>query len=328
MESENSYSMVDQDIAGNDGILFSVVICTHNRAGMLDRVLQSVLLNPQENGNYEILVVDNASTDNTSEIIEPYTKEGVVHYLEDSELGLSNARNTGLLNSKGKYVVYLDDDAEVTETWLESFHHVFQNYPDCAVCGGRVIPRYEIPKPDWVTGISDVHSQGFHPADKIIAHNWAPGGNSAWDKSVLLSLNGFDARLGRKGSKPLRGSEESELVTRAIDQGLGVYYSPHAFMYHHISKDRISLSYMGWLHFGHGGTGFRWMIITKKSIRFRTLVDIAYSSLGMLKFSIIIIFMLLTGQKTKASAKYLGLMESAGRFVEAVRFILKGGLKD
>ncbi|NQT26786.1 glycosyltransferase family 2 protein, partial [candidate division KSB1 bacterium] len=271
MKTENATSIADQNNTGGAGILFSVVICTHNRAGMLDRVLQSVLLNQQEKGSYEILVVDNASSDNTSEIIEPYTKEGVVRYLEDSELGLSNARNTGLLNSNGKYVVYLDDDAEVTETWLESFHHVFQNYPNCAVCGGRVIPCYEIPKPDWVTGISDVHSQGFHPADKIIAHNWAPGGNSAWDRSILLSLNGFDSRLGRKGSKPLRGSEESELVTRAIEQGFGVYYNPHAFMYHHISKDRISLSYMGWLHYGHGGTGFRWMIITKKSIRLRTL---------------------------------------------------------
>lgn len=308
------------------GVLFSVIICTYNRANILDRVLKSVLKNPREKIPYEILVVDNASTDGSRDVVGVYLKDGVVRYVFEPELGLSNARNTGWQNAKGKYIVFLDDDGEVSEDWLEAFLEVFAKHSDAVACGGRIIPKYEIPKPAWVTGISKRHSQGYHLSDDVRTCEWIPGGNSVWKRNIINSLGGFDPRLGRKGSRPLRGSEESEIVKRALDRGYGVYYTPNAKMYHHISKERISLSYMGWLHLGHGITGFRWREVQKSWTRVMAVKECLYCLQMMSRITLGIIKLIVLRRKNEACTRFLEFMQFTGSFVEAVQFILKGKL--
>ena len=99
--------------------LISVVICTYNRAAIFKNALQSVCAQTIDPSSYEVIVVDNNSTDQTAEIAQSFCQQFPhVHYIKEKQQGLSYARNTGWQKAKGAYIAYIDDDCEVPETWL------------------------------------------------------------------------------------------------------------------------------------------------------------------------------------------------------------------
>ena len=89
----------------------SVVICTHNRAGYLTKALQSLSAQSLNPDSYEVIVVDNGSTDNTREVYENIIGKTNWIYVHDPVVGLSHARNTGWGDAKGKFIAFMDDDA-------------------------------------------------------------------------------------------------------------------------------------------------------------------------------------------------------------------------
>ena len=241
-------------------VVFTVLICTYKRSELLRQAIDSVLATTPRRIQYEILVVDNAEDDKTRFLVTNYASEYPVRYVLEKKIGLSNARNTGVGCSKGKFVVFLDDDGEVAPGWLEGFESAFKAHPDASAIGGRIVPKFHAKEPFWLHDDSKRFYGEYDLGTKIERCDWVPGGNAAWRLSVVTEAGGFDANFGRIGSSPALGSEESVLI-KAVEQAGGVfYYTPEALMYHHIIPEKLKIRWIVSRYFGQGVTSVRWQV--------------------------------------------------------------------
>lgn len=115
--------------------LFSVIIPTYNRADLVARTVQSVL--NQSFVNFEVIVVDDGSTDNTANIIKCINDVRISYIFQENQ-GVSAARNLGVSVSKGKYIIFLDSDDEALPNWLERFANAFVQTTVGIVCCGVI----------------------------------------------------------------------------------------------------------------------------------------------------------------------------------------------
>jgi glucosyl-dolichyl phosphate glucuronosyltransferase len=226
--------------------LISVVICTHNRAKYLGGSIKSVL-DQSSDVPFELIVVDNASSDGTAAVVRPFVEAGRLQYAVEPELGLSRARNTGRRLAKGRYIAYLDDDAIAMPGWLNAIPRAFAIASKVGVVGGRVDPMWEAVRPAWLSddlamGLAVVNWSDEPRLLQDIGREWLVGANVAFDADVLDALGGFDASLGRSGNRLLSG-EEIVLQRRAIERGCTCVYYPAMHVRHVISASRM---HKGW----------------------------------------------------------------------------------
>lgn len=223
----------------------SLIICTHNRVESLVRTLKAVTLQNMSVEDFEVLVVDNASTDGTKSAIERLAKEVDFHlrYHYEPRLGLSYARNTGVANSQGEIVVFTDDDAIPRDSWLKNITDVFCDR-SVGAAGGDVYPVWPDGScPAWLhpslyeyIGLVQFHSLGI---TDLLYPNFPFGVNIAFRKCLVEFLEGFSSELGRSGESLLSG-EETELCARLTKEGQRVVYVPDAIVEHLIAKERLS----------------------------------------------------------------------------------------
>lgn len=133
----------------------SVIICTYNREKFLPGALNSLAhqtLNPDD---YEIIIINNNSTDSTELISKNFVDENPllnIKYFIETQKGLSAARNRGIKESSAELIVFIDDDAEVTENYLQTAIDFFDRFSDIDSMGGKIIPIYENDKePEWLS---------------------------------------------------------------------------------------------------------------------------------------------------------------------------------
>lgn len=262
-------------------MIITASICTYNRSHILTKAIESVLSQDFPSTDYELLIVDNASTDRTEEVVKSHISSHPhknIRYIQEPKLGLSNARNTAWKNAKSKYVAYLDDDAKASISWLKSFVEVLKRHPQAAACGGKVIVNWngKSSAPKWIPEKYLVLYGGFNLGNRIKQHNYAPGGNSAWKVDVLKKMGGFSTRLGRKGNDA-GGCEESLLNRLLLKNGYELYYTPRALMYHNIEKKRLTRRWLYKRCFWQQISGTRWVAeergISKKSVLIKNILD-------------------------------------------------------
>ena len=129
----------------------SVIIPTFNRALALDDLLGAVR-RQSTSVTFEVLVVDNGSTDATREVAERHAAcDARVHYLHERRPGASNARNTGIAAATAPILAFLDDDVRPRHDWVESVARAFSEHPEVDCIGGRVEPRWPCTPPPWLT---------------------------------------------------------------------------------------------------------------------------------------------------------------------------------
>ncbi len=194
-------------------IKISAIICTYNRASYLLEALSSLANQMIPLEEYEVIVVDNGSTDNTKQAISGFSMQPNIRYIYEFELGLSQARNTGWQNAKGEYIAYLDDDAIADQAWLAKIVEVFEIVkPQPGCIGGKVYPIWEAPRPYWLSdhlaswlAILD-YSDTFTTLDDP---SCLVGANIAYPRHLLETLGGFKISLGRKGNNLLSNEESS-----------------------------------------------------------------------------------------------------------------------
>lgn len=223
-------------------LLISAIICTHNRATYLGAAVDSLLR--QSFPAYEVLVVDNASTDQTRQVVEQRLADGRLRYCYEPTLGLSTARNRGAREAQGSILAYLDDDAEASEGWLATLAAIFQADEQVAIAGGKVTllwPPHTSP-PAWLSaelaGCLGAYDLGDIP-HPITQPQLTPRGlNYALRKSFWQRVGGFDPQLGRVG-KNLLSNEELHMTQLALEQGLQVLYVPAAVVAHHVAPERL-----------------------------------------------------------------------------------------
>jgi glycosyltransferase involved in cell wall biosynthesis len=224
----------------------SVVICTHNRAADVKEALLS-LLQQRFKDSYEVIVVDNCSTDHTKQVVEEFQK--MVHipviYVFEERLGLSVARNRAIREASGEYVLFLDDDAVASADWIGGIVALFELDPRIGCVGGKIEPAWEGSAPQWLSQENRTLYSILDYADEIVEMRKPAipfGANVAFRKSVFDWTDVFREDLGRVGSN-LLSSEESELIER-IRTRFMVYYTPHASVMHKIPRTRISRKWL------------------------------------------------------------------------------------
>jgi glycosyltransferase involved in cell wall biosynthesis len=226
----------------------TAVICTHNRSDYLKKALNSLYDQTLSADRYEIIVVDNASADDTRAVVEAIGAERAgagrqMRYVYEAALGLSNARNTALAETQGRYIAYLDDDAIAVPEWLETLLSVFEgDYPGPGCVGGRVDPIWEAPRPSWLPdGLLTYLTIVNWGDERMLIHKplWVAGANMAFDTELLRQVGGFSSSLGRKGNL-LLSNEETALMQRIEDIGRDIIWEPSASVSHHAPPDRLT----------------------------------------------------------------------------------------
>lgn len=221
--------------------LVSVVICTYNRARLLARVLETVCAQTLESARYEVLVVDNNSTDETAAVVAGAASGRVdVRYVFEPRQGLSFARNCGYEAASGEYVAYLDDDCKVPPGWLATAEQVIAGVSP-PVFGGPYFAYYDSDKPKWFRDEYGSHVQGEAP--RILKdQEYLDGANLFVRRSLLPDLGGFSPEFGMNGNG-LGYGEEVRFQRRLRDTypDACVYYEPRLYVYHLVPPKKMTL---------------------------------------------------------------------------------------
>ena len=222
----------------------SVVICTYNRADRLVFALEALEKQTLPNQAFEVLVVDNRSSDHTAAVCESFRDRlDNFRYVYEPVQGLSKARNTGWLACQSPYVAYLDDDAIPCPAWVESIFNAFETVqPKPVSIGGPIHPLWEIPRPDWLSPTMETLFtilEGGDTSRWFGAHEYPWGANVVYRRDALEKFGGFCEQLGRKGQSLLSG-EETLLNETLTAEGERFYYSSQAAVAHWVPKERIN----------------------------------------------------------------------------------------
>jgi glycosyltransferase involved in cell wall biosynthesis len=221
----------------------SVVICTHNRDYYLGDALDSAL--DQDFDDYDLVVVDNGSTDNTRQVVEQrLPHHSRLRYVYEAELGLNVARNRGQQETRSPLIVYFDDDAVAPRGWLTALYDAFQDNEQLGAAGGKVdlIWPDGFTRPQWLSDNLAVNLGFYDLGDKshlISDPGLTPRGlNYAIRRSALDKIGGFSKNLDRVGNNLLSNGDlyMTELVLNA---GYQVAYLVEAKVQHRVSEERV-----------------------------------------------------------------------------------------
>jgi glycosyltransferase involved in cell wall biosynthesis len=235
-----------------DFMFISVVICTFNRAESLRRTLDSlVAMRVPSDLVWEIVVVNNNSTDHTDDIIGEYIDRLPVRREFELRPGKSNALNRAIDVAKGDYLVWVDDDVLVDAGLLTAYVEAFRRWPEAAVFGGRIRPRYEAPVEKWVMqseavlegpyAIRDFGDQ-VRPLSADDEDHFPFGANWAI-RAVEQRAFRYDPELGPVPNR-IRNQEETDLIRRLLGSGTTGYWIPEAMVEHCIGRDRQTVHYI------------------------------------------------------------------------------------
>lgn len=227
----------------------TVLIATYNRAPLLMRTLDS-LARLRSTRTWEVLVVDNNSTDETPRVVAKRAGNYpvVLRYVFERQQGKSVALNTGIARSTGRVIAFTDDDVDVTPEWLEASVQPLFARTDIDYTGGPVRPMWEAPKPAWLDergnlgGTIAVKDHGDTAFVFEERRRTPLGVNMTVRRSLIERIGGFRPDLGRRGSS-LLGQEQAEFFCRSRQIGARGLYVPQAVLYHFVPAARLTRSY-------------------------------------------------------------------------------------
>lgn len=224
----------------------STIVCTFNRAASLQATLQSLARARVPDGcSWELVVVDNNSTDATQAVIESFLEDHClpVRNVRETTPGLSHARNRGIAVATGDILTFTDDDVLVDPDWLVRIAEAFAEHGP-AVVGGRILPLWETPPPRWLDSSLYAYlalaDYGDDPLCLKTPKVW--GANLSFRADVFAKYGRFSTSLGRAPGK-LYAGEEVELLRTLLREGEKVLYYPAAVVHHRIGGHRTTKNY-------------------------------------------------------------------------------------
>lgn len=255
----------------------TVIMITRNRRETLRGALESVLRQAErEPRGWEIVVVDNGSSDGTAELVKTLctTSPVPMRAVVEPELGASSARNRGFREAKGELMAFLDDDIRLGDGWISSLRRMAERFPDAAAFGGRVLAEWSQPPPRWLpmSGPYRVQSGAYVAHDfGDEAFGYRRGGimpltaNCAIRRSAWRKYGGFRTDLDRRGKELLSGGD-TEFFRRLVLAGERVIYMPEVIVYHPAFPDRLSKAFMRRWYFHLGRSLVRMDGVPKGSV--------------------------------------------------------------
>ena len=189
--------------------LISIAICTFNRAELLKNAIASLCDQTLPADHFEILIVNNASTDRTFEVIQLRQKASpshVIRCVDEPRPGIAIARNRAIRAAHGKYIAFLDDDALANPDWIEKALNLLESSPAPDCVGGPIVPFYTSEKPDWFKDEYEARSWGDEQRLLEPGKSFS-GSNMVFRKDVLETVDGFGEEFGLQGTKLSVGEE-------------------------------------------------------------------------------------------------------------------------
>jgi len=222
----------------------SLIVSCYNDGNLLTYFLESVLEQEEINFSFELIVIDNSSTDNTSEVfnqfVENFRKKNInYHYFIENKRGLNHARNRGLAESKYSYTGFTDADAKLHPYYISNLKKTIDLRKPIILCGPYE-PWYNTPRPIW---FKDCYNQKYYgDKERFLNIGETPSGiNMIFNKSVLKEMHGFGTEIVYTGNND-RG-EETELFYRYTDKFHSnfIFYSPDLLVYHYTRPQLMRL---------------------------------------------------------------------------------------
>ena len=221
--------------------LITVVLCTYNRWELMASALRSVCEQTIHPMDYEIIVVDNNSTDRTRQhVVEVSRRHAHVRYCFEAKQGLSHGRNAGLRAARGRYVAYIDDDCTVPVEWLGIAQDVIVRVAP-AMFGGPYGPFYNSPKPPWYRDSYGSYEGGS--SARLLGEDEYLSGTNLFIRRILLDeLGGFSPDVGMAGDR-LGYGEETIIQQRCRRERPheGIYYEPKLRVSHLVRSEKMTL---------------------------------------------------------------------------------------
>lgn len=216
----------------------SVIVCTYNRPEKLKVAVDSLKMQSFDKSRYEILVVNNGGE------ACRVTNDENVRVVYEPEKGLSNARNTGGRLSKGKYLVYVDDDIYAEKDLLQSIFTAFEKHKNIGIVGGQIILDTPLPRPDIILPGKETlwseYTVGYKNFRKIRHQYEFPyGANFSISHDAFNLSGGFDTHYGRCGND-YAGGEETALCFKITSLGYKIGIAPHAIVHHRVDENRYT----------------------------------------------------------------------------------------
>ncbi len=232
----------------------SLIICTYMRGEKVIDAIWSVIRQSLGKNQYEIIIVDNAPlTSGIFEQVEIFRKrykeyEGFIRYIGVPQKGLSYARNAGMWNAKGEYLVFLDDDILADYYLLEEIYSAFKYHPNVGIVGGQVILERPFPAPKvlrkgWESLWSQFKISESNYRETTQQFEFPYGANYSVRKSAIWSIGGFRMCYGRVGND-FAGGEETALAFKMLQIGYGIGLQPKAKVLHRVDHSRFTTEHV------------------------------------------------------------------------------------
>jgi glucosyl-dolichyl phosphate glucuronosyltransferase len=240
-------------------VKLTVAICTWNRAALLDQTLTGMReLRVPPGASWELLVIDNNSTDDTKAVVAKHESALPVVYLFEPKQGHSNARNAGIEAANSDLLIWTDDDVIVDPSWLIEYAAAAEAFPDAAFFGGTIDPWFAVEPPAWVVrNLPALHGpfaiRQLGPEVRRLGDGELVFGASLAFRTLLLKEHRFNPELGRKGTGMLSG-DETDLLARLRALGHYGVWVGSAKVRHYIPADRLTTGYVWKFFHGLGRT--------------------------------------------------------------------------
>jgi glycosyltransferase involved in cell wall biosynthesis len=228
----------------------SIVICTYNRARYLPKALKSLEQQVTVGVCFEVIVVDNASTDDTQQVIEnliPQLFNAQFVFLQELRQGASFARNTGAQHANAPLLCFMDDDAVAYPDFVSSILHFFSQHPHAGGLGGRIVPLYVPEEPEWMSHYVSSLVGHFHYADAVVEFKggkYPYESNMVMPTSIFHELGGFSEALPGVVGTVRIGGEGKDLFYRLAKTGRKTYYSPFVVVDHVVETAKLTPEYL------------------------------------------------------------------------------------
>lgn len=236
--------------------MITIIICTYNREQYIYECLSRLADNTAQEG-WEIILVNNNSTDNTAIECERFVSDyhpTNYHYFMESQQGLSFARNRGITEAHGEWLVFLDDDAMVGKDYIANLQAHLSAHPETGAFGGMIEPFFEGGEPKWYSKWSMGFVSAIDLGNEVHVfpgNKYPIGANMGIKREVLKNVGTFNTELGRTGNNLLAG-EEKDLFNRIRNAGYPILYFPNIAVKHCIPGRRTTPEFIARLGFGVG----------------------------------------------------------------------------
>lgn len=229
----------------------SLIIPTYNRSKYLTFSLPSFINQSLDASNYEIIIVDNNSDDDTKEIVSEIMRNCrcTWKYCIERNQGLHYARNRGILEANSEVVVFGDDDIIASKNWLQFLFNEYSSNANAGIVGGKILPQWEQKPPKWVFDWGDEKTHVVFAyldnGDKRLSEGKSPlfGCNFSIRKDLAIKIGGSLPDTFPKNMKHLSGSGENGMIDQIFQLGYEIVYLPDVQVFHYVNSSRMTIDY-------------------------------------------------------------------------------------